>query len=189
MPLARIWMGRRIRFGTGVVILRRFFRHGVGRSDVRLMDECIVTDHGEDYQLRGAFADDNLNDLSWWTEKHLNYAIREAVAMLETKFNLSPTIELEQWRKLGRSSTSKRRKKLGYARLPLFWRALAYFIYRYFFRLGFLEGRQGFCWHFFQGLWYRMMVDAKLYEIQRACGNDLEKIRNYILKYYQITLG
>jgi len=37
--------------------------------------------------------------------------------------------------------------------------------WRYFFKLGFLDGKPGLVWHFFQGGWYRFLVDAKIYEI------------------------
>jgi hypothetical protein len=33
--------------------------------------------------------------------------------------------------------------------------------------LGFLDGRVGFVFHFLQGFWYRLIIDAKLYEYQR----------------------
>jgi hypothetical protein len=39
-----------------------------------------------------------------------------------------------------------------------------YWFYRYFLKLGFLDGRQGLVYHFLQGFWYRFLVDAKLYE-------------------------
>jgi len=55
-----------------------------------------------------------------------------------------------------------------------------YFFYRYFIRLGFLDGKEGFLWHFLQGWWYRTLVDARIWEVKRACGNDREKIRQYI---------
>jgi hypothetical protein len=73
-------------------------------------------------------------------------------------------------------AAAKRRMKLKYARAPLFWRALVYFCMRYFVRGGFLEGREGFMWHFFQGLWYRMLVDARIWEIKRDSGGDREKM-------------
>ena len=38
------------------------------------------------------------------------------------------------------------------------------FLYRYVFRLGFLDGTTGFYFAFFQALWFRMLVDAKMYE-------------------------
>lgn len=58
----------------------------------------------------------------------------------------------------------KRRVKGFYVRLPLFWRAARYFVYRYFIRLGFLDGKPGFLWAFLQAWWYRTLVDALLYE-------------------------
>ena len=85
----RIWMGRRIRFGTGDIVLKRIFRTNTGHSEIRLMDEYIVTTHGEDLLLKGKFADDNINDLTCWTRKHLDYAAREATMLLVNEYNLS----------------------------------------------------------------------------------------------------
>ena len=52
-------------------------------------------------------------------------------------------------------------------RAPLFARAFGYWGYRYFFRLGFLDGVQGLIFHFLQGCWYRVLVDVHLYEARR----------------------
>ena len=52
----------------------------------------------------------------------------------------------------------------AYAHGPLFARAFAYWVYRYFVRLGFLDGRQGLIFHFLQGFWFRFLVDAMMYE-------------------------
>lgn len=73
-------------------------------------------------------------------------------------------------------AAEKRRKKMRYARMPLFWRAFVYFCYRYFLRGGFLEGKEGFLWHFLQGWWYRTLVDAKVWEIRRESGGDPQKM-------------
>ena len=54
-----------------------------------------------------------------------------------------------------------------YTRLPLGWRAFAYFFYRYFVRGGFRDGYPGLAFHILQGFWYRFLVDAKLYEARR----------------------
>lgn len=51
---------------------------------------------------------------------------------------------------------------------PLFVRPVAYFIYRYFFRLGFLDGTPGLIFHFLQGFWFRFLVDAKVYELNQT---------------------
>ena len=73
-------------------------------------------------------------------------------------------------------AAEKRAKKMRYARLPLFWRAFAYFCFRYFLRGGFLEGKEGFLWHFLQGWWYRTLVDAKVFEIKRESGGDRDRM-------------
>ncbi|MFI3222874.1 MAG: hypothetical protein QX191_07545 [Methylococcaceae bacterium] len=56
------------------------------------------------------------------------------------------------------------RHEILYYKLPIGLRALSYFIYRYLFRLGFLDGVVGFYFAFFQAFWFRMLVDAKIYE-------------------------
>ncbi len=198
---ARVWMGKRIKRGTGKVILKRFFRTGIGRCEERMMDEHIVTSSGRDYLLKGEFADDNLNDLRWWTEKHLGYAEREACDLLMAEYGmrdqglgirderlgirkdtnpLSLTTNPQSNPSLGAQAARKRAAKHRYARLPLFWRSFGYFCYRYFLRGGFLEGKAGFTWHFFQGWWYRAMVDARILEIKKACNNDPAQIKAYL---------
>jgi hypothetical protein len=54
--------------------------------------------------------------------------------------------------------------------------------------MGFLDGKEGFCWDFFQGLWYRMLVDAKIYECKKACGDNPEAIKKYIAEHWGIKI-
>ena len=48
--------------------------------------------------------------------------------------------------------------------MPKFLRAKLYFWYRYYLRLGFLDGRAGYVHAFLQASWYRVLVDAKIME-------------------------
>ena len=186
--LRRVWMGRIIRRGLPPIRQMRLFRTGRARSEVRQMDEHIelLEGHGVDYN--GEWADDNLNDISWWTQKHVGYAIREATDLLDIEYNLTGASDEDRNRNITSDARAKRMRKHSYAKKPLFFRAFAYFCYRYFFRLGFLEGQEGFMWHFFQGLWYRMLVDAKVYEVKKACGTDKEAIVDYIREKFGIDL-
>ena len=109
-----------------------------------------------------------------WTNKHNGYATREAIDLLLTEYNLLPQDSVVN---SGAHSEAIRKKKLKYTKLPLFWRAFAFFILRYFFRLGFLNGKEGFLWHFLQGFWYRTLADAKVYEIKKKYNSDEEKIK------------
>ena len=47
-------------------------------------------------------------------------------------------------------------------------RPLVRFAYAYVLRLGFLDGRQGFVFHFLQGFWYRFLVDIHIAELRRT---------------------
>jgi hypothetical protein len=58
-------------------------------------------------------------------------------------------------------------KETIYYRLPLFVRSLGYWIWRYVFRLGFLDGGAGFIYHTLHAFWYRFLVDARLFEIAK----------------------
>jgi hypothetical protein len=54
--------------------------------------------------------------------------------------------------------------------LPLFVRPTLYFAYRYVFRLGFLDGKEGAIFHFLQAFWFRLLVDINLDELSRSTG-------------------
>lgn len=187
-PLRRVWMGKTIRHGMPQVKLLRLFQYGKAKSEVRLMDEHIQLLEGKSIEFEYEFADDNLNNLSWWTNKHIGYAIREAVDLLDMEFNLTGSADADLQKELNDQAKSKRMKKHKYAKQPLFWRSFAYFCYRYFFKLGFLDGKEGFLWHFLQGWWYRTLVDAKVFEIKKACGNNPQKIKEYLNTEYHIEL-
>ena len=185
-PLRRVFLGRTIRRGMNQVKLLRLFKKSKARSEVRQMDEHIQVIEGRTVEFKNEFADDNLNNLSWWTQKHIGYAIREAADLLDIEFDFTNTSTSDDSKQISEQAHQKRMMKHKYAKQPLFWRSFAYFCYRYFFKLGFLEGKEGFLWHFLQGWWYRTLVDAKVFEIKKACGNDKEKIRQHLKEVYNI---
>lgn len=181
-----IFLGKWIKRGTYPVKLLRLFQYQKGNCEQRWMDEHIQLDEGTSIEFEHDFVDHNLNNISWWTQKHNGYAIREAIDLLDVELGLleSPNTDIQ----LSEQAAAKRKKKYKYAKQPLFWRSFAYFIYRYFFKLGFLEGKSGFLWHFLQGWWYRTLVDVKIWEIKKACGTDKTKIKAYIKENYSIDL-
>jgi glycosyltransferase involved in cell wall biosynthesis len=176
------WMKR----GTYPVKLLRLFRYGKGSCEQRWMDEHIQLTEGITIEFEHDFVDHNLHNLNWWSSKHISYSIREAIDLLDIELNLTGN---NTFNELTGQAADKRNKKLSYARKPLFVRSFAYFIYRYIFKLGFTEGKEGFLWHFLQGWWYRTLVDVKIYEIKKACGNDKEEIINYIQKNYNLNIN
>lgn len=144
---ARVFCGHRIRFGgTAHIQMVRFFKYGVGRCQDRAMDEHIVTHEGREYRLKGEFADHNLNTMDWWREKHRGYARREAADALAFE----------------RGELRFKPAKEAYYRMPRYFRAVVYFSIRYFLKGGFLDGYVGWMWNFWQGLWYRCLVDWEI---------------------------
>lgn len=154
------FMGRWIRHGGYYPTwLVRLWRKGKARAEMRAVDEQMVVTAGEVARLREDFIDENRKDLEWWTDKHNRYATREVHELVGGALQSGGAGGT-----LGTEVERRRRRKNFYYRLPLFFRAWWYFLYRYVFRLGFLDGKEGLIFHFLQGFWYRFLVDAKLYE-------------------------
>jgi glycosyltransferase involved in cell wall biosynthesis len=161
------FQGKLIRHG-GVCPIQvlRLFRYGRGECENRWMDEHIKV-AGPTINFKGELIDDNLNSLSWWTDKHNRYASREAVDLLNLEYQFMPHDSVAQLRGGSQAGFKRWLKEKVYARLPGGFRAFVYFIYRYVIRLGFLDGQAGTAFHFLQGFWYRYLVDAKVTEVKR----------------------
>lgn len=165
------FQGKLIRWG-GVfpVKVLRLFRYGRGQCENRWMDEHIKV-AGRTVDFAGELIDDNLNSLTWWTDKHNRYASREAVDLLNLEYGFMPYDSVASLRS-GQAGVKRWVKETLYARLPGGFRAFAYFFYRYVIRLGFLDGQAGMAFHFLQGFWYRYLVDAKVAEVKRYMGEQ-----------------
>ncbi len=182
---ARAFCGRILHHGiVNGIWITRIFRTGKARYEQRIMDEHLSVE-GETVKMTHQFVDDNRMTLGEFTAKHNGYASREAALLLDAEYGLSGSQALGDH---GEEVERKRAQKGRYARMPLFWRAFGYFFYRYFIKLGFLDGKEGFLWDFLQGWWYRTLVDAKIFEVKKACGDDKEKIRCFLKDKYNITL-
>ena len=155
------FMGRWIRHGGYYPTwLLRVWKRGTARAEDRMMDDHMLLLEGEAVLLDHDIFEENGKGLFKWTEKHIDYAAREAQILLADPRE-------DGVRPSAFGTPEERRRWLRdrvYGRTPLFLRAFLYFGYRYFLRLGFLDGRAGLVFHFLQGCWYRFQVDALLYE-------------------------
>ncbi len=181
-----IFLGKWMKRGIYPVKLLRIFRYGKGRCEQRLMDEHIQLTQGGIVEFDNDFCDHNLNNLSWFCHKHVNYAVREAADLLDIEYNITGAAQTDGSKEISRQALAKRNKKHKYARQPLFLRSAAYFFYRYLFKGAFLEGKEGFLFSFIQGWWYRTLVDAKVLEIKRKSGGDPLKIKQILREEYNI---
>lgn len=160
------FMGKRLRHSGLNPWHLRLFRSGQGACEQRLYDQHFVSPHPT-RRLAGCMHDKNALMLGDWTARHNRWSDLEAAELLGGPAAAAAGDSLQP-RLLGDARQRTRWLKALYYRLPGGLRAAAYFVYRYVFRLGFLDGREGFYFAFLQGLWFRLLVDAKLHEARRG---------------------
>jgi len=160
--------------------LLKMFRTNVGYSDLNEnMDHRFVVPGKKIIWKDGYLKEENLkeNQISFWINKHDRYS------------NLVAQEEIERYQKIRTTSSSNTARFFGspderiaffkkiWWKLPLYWRPFLYFIYRFFFKLGILDGPEGRLFHFLQGFWFRLIVDEKINEIKKASRQQQKTIK------------
>jgi glycosyltransferase involved in cell wall biosynthesis len=163
----QVFRGRWIKHGGYYpkYLLKLFRRNAVSLDDGDLVDHHFVV-NGPTVSLDGDLIEDNRNEaeISVWIAKHNRYAVLQA---REEEARAEDTTALPRHPFLGSPDARTRFRKQIWYRLPLYLRPLGYFFYRYFLRLGFLDGKEGFIFHFMQAFWYRLLVDINRDELQQ----------------------
>lgn len=146
------FLGQPLRFGPHAKLkMLRAFRAGKGVCEETSADEHIVVEGEVRYTAEVTIVDRDLKPFNKWLYKHIRWAKKEAANVLHHRNN---EIRIDKYNRM------KRFLKLNlYYRLPPFFRAFAYFFYRFAFQLECLGGRSGVSWCVLQGLWYRLLVD------------------------------
>jgi glycosyltransferase involved in cell wall biosynthesis len=161
----QVFRGRWIKFGGYYpkYLLKLFRRAKLLVDDVDLVDHHFYVG-GTTRKLRFDLIEENHkeDDITFWIEKHNRYAARLAEEEIRRKAHIAPGPIAPAL--LGSPDQRTLRLKAIWRRLPRFLRPALYFGYRYFLRLGFLDGKQGFIFHFLQGFWFRLLIDIKLDE-------------------------
>ncbi len=141
----------------------RLFRTGVGRCEDRKYDQHFLLRDGTTGRLQGAVIDDIRMPLTEWTARHNRWTDSEVAELgsEETSGRLQPDVR-------GNPVQRKRFFRQKYNQMPLFIRPFALFVYRYFFRLGFLDGVEGLIFWVLQTFWFRFLIDAKIWEKRHA---------------------
>ncbi len=114
--------------------------------------------------LKHDIIEENLKEdkIDFWIEKHLRYADLLAREEARRRNGEAPTTVKPAL--FGDPDQRAEWQKKTWTVLPRFVRAPAYFIWRYFLLLGFLDGKQGFAFHFLHAFWYRLVTDLKIDE-------------------------
>jgi glycosyltransferase involved in cell wall biosynthesis len=147
----------------------RLFRAGVGRCEDRFYDQHFVMD-GPSSKLSGFIHDRQNVDVHRWTDAHNKWSLAEAleVSSIELENHCQAKRRLKP--SLAGDERMKKRwyKQHVYYKLPLLVRPFMLFVYSYFIRLGFLDGKAGFVYHILQVFWFRFLVDAKIWSMKKS---------------------
>lgn len=155
------FMDKKIKYGCHNKRKLMLFKTGIGRIENRKMDEHTVLSQGVSIYAKNRFIHYDFKDLTHWINKMNWYATREMQDYFEFKNGNAYELSNEKDTAIG----GTRKKKFGiYYKFPMFFRSWLLFIYNYIFRLGFLDGKEGFVYHYMYHRWYRTLVDAKILE-------------------------
>jgi len=169
--LEMYFLGRVLRHCDASFSKLSLFRKGRGRYECRLKDqdtsmadmeihEHVIVD-GPTAELRHPLIHHNVESLSRYIQKHNEYSNWEARVLADgqnEQEELSPSL-------FGTQAQRRRWLKRKFYRLP--GSPVLLFLYRYFFRLGFLDGVPGLIYCTFQAV-QMFHSKAKIYEMRNA---------------------
>jgi len=162
------FLGQPIRYGhINPSWHRRLFRAGQGACEDRLYDQHFLVP-GKTQKLDGLLLDLQLTSLEAWTASHNRWSTAEAREVTQEQRRDGSTRTLPATLRGDIRMKKRWLKNNIWYRAPLLARPLAFFLYSYFLRLGFLDGKVGLVYHFLQAFWFRFLVDAKIMELRRA---------------------
>lgn len=153
------FLGKHIKHGGRKRRKIMLFKTGFGKIEDRKMDEHTIIFSGRVVSTKEKFIHKDNKNIDHYVKKLNWYATREMQDYLDY-INNQKISELHD-RKVRRTRMIK---FIIYYKLPMFIRSYFLFIFFYIFQLGFLDGLEGFIYHYLYQRWYRLLVDIKIHE-------------------------
>lgn len=149
-----IFMGKPLKHGGVYPWLKMcIYKTGKGGIEDRNMDEHLILYEGKSICAKKDSMHYAFRSLAFFINKFNWYSTKEAFAYFEDATLARSEMDFKTFIKT----------KIYY-RLPMGVRAWLFYAYRYYFRLGFLDGKEGRIYAFLHAYWYRFLIDAKIYE-------------------------
>lgn len=169
IALRMFFLGRALRHGDASFYKLSLFRRGKARFECRLKDqdnsmcdmevhEHVVVD-GQTARLENSLLHHNAESLSHYIQKHNEYSNWEARVWLfgdASSGELTPSL-------VGNQAERRRWLRKKFFSVP--GSPVVFFLYKYFFRLGFLDGVPGLIYCGLQGVQF-FHIKAKIYELR-----------------------
>src|ERR1700685_2321836 len=173
------FLGRELRHCGASFYKLSLFRRGKGRYECRLRDQDAsmadmeVHEHvmveGRTAKLKHPLLHHNIESLSRYIRKHDEYSNWESRLYSQGQ-NDQPADSAEQLPPSILGSQAQRRRWLKRNFLAMPASSLLFFLYKYVWLLGFLDGVPGLIFCVFQGIQF-FQVKAKIYELKIAAAN------------------
>jgi glycosyltransferase involved in cell wall biosynthesis len=165
------FLGRQLRHCGANFYKLSLFRRGKGRFECRLKDQdssmadMEVHEHiivsGRTSSLKNPLRHYNIESLSRYIQKHDEYSNWDARLLLE-KNHAATELRPDFW---GTQAQRRRWIRQKFFNVP--GSSLMFFLYKYVFRLGFLDGVPGLIYCCFQGIQF-FHIKAKVYELRQS---------------------
>lgn len=175
------FLNKWIRFGgyQNRFLLKLFRRDSVYLDESELMDHHFYV-NGKTLKLNFDLIEDNQKeDLVFWKAKHIKYAKLQAKEEYEMLLNNPGDL-------FGNQDQRRLFLKNLWNRMPLFFRPILYFLYRYFLLFGFLDGLTGAKFHYLQAYWYRRSVDENIFQLRSKANKNFSTyffIRRFVILF------
>lgn len=158
MKYKLIFMGKFLKHGGCYPFVKMtVFKKDYGRFEERDFGEHVVLNEGKYDTFKNDCLHYDFKDINSFIEKHNWYATREVNDFFDRK-------NIKQKDLYSQANITKKLRDNFYYKMPLFLRAKLFYIYKYYIKLGFLDGKEGKIYAFIQTYFYRFAVDAKIYE-------------------------
>ncbi len=163
------FLGKKLRHGGAYPFLKMVcFKPGKAKIEERQQDEHIYVTEGKTIEMKHDSIHYDYKGLTKYINKHNWYSSREVLDYINSKKESQINNQLEP------KARFKRKVKYKiYYKLPMGFRAWLYYFFRYYLKLGFLDGKEGKIYAFLQAYWYRFLVDAKIYAYEKL--DELDK--------------
>ena len=180
-----IFMGRFLKHGSMYpAYTARLFKKEKGFCEHKAYDQHFVV-NGKIVVAKIDIVNDIAKNLTKFISTHNEYSKYEAA---EIAMSLSQRGSVKN--DLFGNPVERKRwlKNKIFHNTPLFLRSFLYFFYRYIIQLGFLDGKEGFIFFVLQSFWFRFLVDAKVYELNKKVKESGDSIEDVVMKEYGIQL-
>ena len=151
------FLNKKLLFGGAANWHLRLFPSGSTICENKKYDQHFISKL-KSKKIKGLLLDKNIKNLTEWTDVHNTWSSLAASERIKNNKNLVKP------RLFGNKIERNRFTKNMISILPIGLGGFVLFIIKYFFLLGFLDGKIGFIYCFLNSLWFRTLIDVKKFE-------------------------